>query len=256
MDPWNPAQYDKFRREREQPFFDLLDLIKPAAGLRVVDLGCGTGALTAQLHDRLQARDTVGIDRSPRMLDDALRRDKPAGLRFEVGAIEAFDGVGAYDVIVSNAAFHWVDDHASLLPRLFAALAPRGQLAFQVPAMHDHPSHTIAEALTTAEPFRDAFGGWHRPQPVLTPDEYARMLYRAGFRQQHVRLAVYPHVLDGPEAVIEWMRGTLLTDYERRLPPDLFPSFLEAYRARLLARLDQTRPFFFPFDRILCWGTR
>jgi trans-aconitate 2-methyltransferase len=256
MDTWNPAQYDKFRREREQPFFDLLTLIKPAPGLRVVDLGCGTGALTALLHARLQARETVGIDRSTRMLEASMRADRPAGLRFDVGTIEAFDARREYDVILSNAAFHWIDDHAALISRLFEALTPGGQLAFQVPAMHDDPSHTVAEELTTAEPFRDAFGGWHRPQPVLTPDAYARLLHRVGFAEQHVRLVVYPHVLEGPEGVVEWMKGTLLTDYERRLTPELFARFVDEYRARLLAKLDAARPFFFPFNRILCWGRR
>ena len=256
MDTWNPAQYDKFKREREQPFFDLLTLIKPVPDARVVDLGCGTGALTTLLHARLQARETVGIDRSPRMLEQAMRGDRPAGLRFEAGTIEAFAAHAEYDVIASNAAFQWVDDHAALIPRLFAALAPGGQLAFQVPAMHDDPSHTIARELTDTEPFREAFGGWHRPQPVLTPDGYARLFDRVGFSQQHVRLAVYPHVLEGPESVVEWMKGTLLTEYERHLPAELFARFVDDYRVRLLARLERTRPFFFPFNRILCWGTR
>jgi trans-aconitate 2-methyltransferase len=135
-------------------------------------------------------------------------------------------------------------------------LTAGGQLAFQVPAMHDDPSHTVAEELTTAEPFRDAFGGWHRRQPVLTPDAYARLLYRLGFADQRVRLVVYPHVLEGPEAVVDWMKGTLLTEYERRLTPELFSRFVNEYRARLLSKLDRGRPFFFPFKRILCWGTR
>jgi trans-aconitate 2-methyltransferase len=256
MDPWNPAQYERFRREREQPFYDLLTLLRPAPGSRVVDLGCGTGALTAVLHERLHARETVGIDRSARMLKAAMQRDRPAGLRFEVGTIEAFDPRREYDVIVSNAAFHWIDDHDTLIARLSAALAPGGQLAFQVPAMHDDLPHTVAEELTEAEPFRDAFSGWHRPQPVLTPDAYARLLYRIGFADQHVRLVVYPHLLEGPEAVVDWMRGTLLTEYERHLTKELFARFVDAYRERLLARLDRSRPFFFPFNRILCWGTR
>jgi trans-aconitate 2-methyltransferase len=256
MDTWNPEQYDKFKREREQPFFDLLALVTPKPNLRVLDLGCGTGALTAEAHARLRARETVGIDRSARMLDAALKAGAPAGLRFEVGTIEAFHGRNAYDVILSNAAFHWVEDHAALVPRLFAALKPGGQLAFQVPAMHDGVSHRLAEELTTVEPFRSAFAGWHKPQPVLTPDAYAQLLYRTGFAEQRVRLAVYPHVLDGPEAVVDWMKGTLLTEYERRLPPDLFTAFVDAYRDRLLAKLDRTRPYFFPFNRILCWGAR
>ena len=258
-DAWNPTQYDKFRREREQPFFDLLALVQPAPDMRVVDLGCGTGKLTRLLHARLQARETVGVDRSARMLESVQAEaaiDEPAGLRFQVGTIEAFTGRDEYDLILSNAAFHWVEDHEALIMRVAAALRPGGQLAFQVPAMHGATSHTIAEDLTVVEPFRGAFGGWRRPQPVLTPDAYARLLDRAGLTDQTVRLAVYPHLLESAENVVEWMKGTLLTEYERRLTPALFVEFVAEYRARLLATLEDARPFFFPFNRILCWGQR
>ena len=253
LDTWNPAQYERFRREREQPFFDLLTLVRPAPDMRVVDLGCGTGKLTRLLHARLNARETVGIDRSARMLEEARSGDLPEGLRFEVNTVEAFDGRGAYDLIASNAALHWVDDHAALIPRLVRALTPRGQLAFQIPAMHDNLSHTLADELAANE-FRGDLNGWRRPQPVLTPEAYARLLYGAGCAEQRVHLSVYPHVLPSREDVVEWMKGTLLTEYDRHLPPGRFPAFLEAYRARLAAALQDERPFFFPFTRILCWA--
>ena len=70
-----------------------------------------------------------------------------------------------------------------------------------------------------------------------------------------MRLQIYPHVLPDRESVLEWVKGTLLTAYERRLPADLYPAFLDAYRARLLDALEDTRPFFYPFARILCWGS-
>jgi trans-aconitate 2-methyltransferase len=253
-DLWNPAQYDKFKREREQPFADLMTMARPAPEMRIVDLGCGTGALTRQLHERLRARETRGIDRSGRMLADARASVLPPGLAFEVGDIDAFAADREYDLIFSNAALHWVEDHEALIPRLGAALKPGGQLLFQVPAMHDDVSHTAAEALTRVEPFATAFGGWHRPQPVLTAEKYARLLYRSGFVEQSVRLILYPHVLDRSTDIIEWMKGTLLTEYARHLPPDLFPAFLDAYRERVMAAIGDAAPFFFPFKRILCWG--
>ena len=152
------------------------------------------------------------------------------------------------DLIFSNAAYHWVEDHPALLARLAGALTPSGQLAFQVPAQHDQPSHRIAEELTGVEPFRSALNGWHRPQPVLEPHEYASLLYALGFPAPAVRLHIYPHVLAGPEEVVEWMKGTLLTEYERHLPGDLYGPFVEAYRARMLQHLGNARPFFSRFD--------
>src|SRR5262245_70351 len=110
--------------------------------MRIADLGCGTGKLTRALHERLCARETIGIDRSARMLEETRQQDLPRGLHYETGTIESFPGDrGSFDLIVSNAAFHWIEDHEALLSRLASALAPSGQLAFQVPAQHDHVSH-------------------------------------------------------------------------------------------------------------------
>ncbi len=103
-DSWDPAQYAKILAEREQPFYDLLEMIQRAPGMRIVDLGCGMGRLTTMLHDRLRAEQTIGIDRSARMLDAAQGRD---GLRFESGTIESFDSSAEYDLVFSNAALHF-----------------------------------------------------------------------------------------------------------------------------------------------------
>jgi trans-aconitate 2-methyltransferase len=261
-DAWDPTQYDKFQREREQPFFDLLALVRPKPGLRIVDLGCGTGKLTRTLHERLRAAETVGLDRSESMLAAMRDQKQPPGLRFEVGTIESFvTQSSSWDLIFSNAALHWVDDHEQLIERIAAALAPGGQIAFQVPAQHDTLTHRLAEELAAEEPFMRAFGGWRRSQPVLTADAYARLLYRHGFENPKVQLIVYPHVLASREDVVEWVKGTMLTEYKRHLPATVYDQFVDAYRVRLLERLEDAsparrRPFFYPFKRILCWGER
>ena len=256
-DPWNPDQYGKFEHERKQPFYDLLAMVRPAAGMRVVDFGCGTGKLTRELHAQLQPRETIGIDRSRRMLDKARKTELPPGLGFQVGDIELFpDGMSGYDLIFSNAALHWVEDHEALFARLAAALAPNGQLAVQMPAMHDEISHLVAAEIFEAEPYQSASGGWRKPQPVLSPGAYARLLFHLGFSDPVVRLIVYPHVLAGPDEVVEWVKGTLLAEYSRHLPPDVYERFLAEYHAHLLERIGSERPFLFPFKRILLWGQR
>jgi trans-aconitate 2-methyltransferase len=230
-------------------------MVQPGPQMRIADLGCGTGRPTRVLHERMGAKETVGIDRSANMLSEQSTAISLPGLRFEVDTIESFPGDrSAFDLVFSNAALHWVSDHRSLLQRLAGALAPGGQLAFQVPASHDQPSHVVAEELAASEPYRTALGGWHREQPVLSPEQYARILFDLGFEEPQVRLVVYPHVLAGPEEVIEWMKGTLLTEYERHMAPGRFEQFVSDYRTRLLGRLDNRRPAFFPFKRILCWG--
>src|SRR3954447_15192708 len=106
---WNPTQYERFRNERSQPFFDLLDLVQPRPDMRVVDLGCGTGELTRDLHRRIAARETIGIDNSPAMLTRSAAF-AGAGLSFRSGDIGEFTANHEFDLIFSNAALHWVPD--------------------------------------------------------------------------------------------------------------------------------------------------
>jgi trans-aconitate 2-methyltransferase len=252
---WNPDQYARFRDERSQPFFDLMALVQATPAMRVVDLGCGTGELTRHLHRHLGAAETIGLDSSPSML----ARSAPfagEGLRFEPGDIAAFAPEQPYDLVFSNAALHWVPEHPALLARLTAAVAAGGQLAFQVPTNDDQPSHRTAAEVAGEEPFRTALGGYVRPHTVLPPEEYARHLHRLGYREQHVRIQVYGHYLGARDEVVEWVKGSMLTDYQRRLPADLFDAFLARYRQLLLPRLEDTRPYFYPFKRLLAWARR
>jgi trans-aconitate 2-methyltransferase len=254
VDAWDPGRYERFAAERAAPFHDLLSLVRPVPGGRVVDLGCGSGELTSLLHRRLEAGETLGLDSSPAMLERAagLAGD---GLRFEQGDIAAFSE-GGWDVVFSNAALHWLPDQEGLLGRLVAGLREGGQLAVQMPANHGHPSHVVAAEVAGTEPFRTALDGYRRESPVQAPEWYADLLDRLGLAPQHVRLQVYLHHLAARDEVVEWVRGTLLTDYQARLPAELFEEFLATYRARLVPRLEDTRPYRYPFKRILFWGQR
>lgn len=254
-DSWNPAQYDRFKQERQQPFFDLLAMVDPRRGMHVLDLGCGTGELTGLLHERLDSAHTLGIDRSPSMLERAAVH-ATSDLAFEQRDIDRELPPAAYDLIVSNAALHWVPDHPALLQRLTTSLRTAAQIAVQVPANHDQPTHTVAARIAALEPFRSALGGYVAPVHVLEPDEYARLLYALGYVEQRVELRVYGHVLDGPEAVVEWVKGTTLTVYRERLTEERYEEFVERYRALLLDELGVQRPYFFPFKRILFWARR
>ena len=253
-DVWNPELYGKFRVERAAPFLDLLALVEPSPAPRIVDLGCGTGELTRLAHERLRARETVGVDSSPAMLERAAAH-AGHGLSFVQGDLGAFAGRG-FDVVLSNAAVHWVPDHDRLIARLSALLAPHGQLAIQAPANDHHPSHAVARAVAREPELAGPLGGFVRESPVLEPERYARLLFYLGFERQRVRLETYVHRLGSRDDVVEWVRGTTLTDYERRLDPPTWTRFLERYRERLRAALPDERPFLYTYRRLFLWARR
>lgn len=257
-DAWDPQQYDRFRAERQQPFRDLLGLVVRAPGMSVVDLGCGTGDTTALLHGTLAAKTTLGIDSSAQMLEKA-RGHHEAGLRFAMARVEDFGdwspGDVRFDLIFSNACLHWVPEHVPLFAGLAARLNDGGQLAVQMPVNQDHASHVVFAEVAAREPWAAHLRG-SSSWPVLPPEEYARLLHKLGFARQRVFVEVYGHKLASREDVVEWVKGTLLTEARRRLPKGLYESFEAEYRARLMARLVDEKPFFYPFKRLLLWAQR
>ena len=178
------------------------------------------------------------------------------GLSFAQGDIATWLDEGL-DLVFANASLQWIDDHLNLLARMRTALGPDGQLAFQVPANYRHPSHLLAQAVANEPPFIDALYGdvpEDRGRFVLSPELYADLLYELGAKDQVVRMEVYGHELESTSEVVEWVMGTLLTPYRKRLSPELFDAFVERYRERLIEELGEREPYFYGFRRILCWA--
>jgi trans-aconitate 2-methyltransferase len=259
MTDWDPQQYHRFAAERAQPFWDLVALVEPGGIGRAVDLGCGSGELTAAASDRLGVDEMLGVDSSPAMLAAAVEHAR-RGVSFEHGDIARWTAAGDHHLVLANASLQWVADHPAVLARWVAALVPGGQLAIQVPANSDHPSHTCAVEVAGREPFRSAMGGHPPPDPVarnvLTPAAYATVLHDLGITEPHVRLQVYPHLLERATDVVEWVRGTSLTRFFAVLPDELHGPFVDAYRDRLLEVIGDRAPYFYAFQRILMWGRR
>jgi trans-aconitate 2-methyltransferase len=252
-DPWDPARYERFRDERAAPFRALLAGIAPCPGGLALDLGCGTGALTAELHTATGAHLTVGIDASESMLVRARTHADGGGLAFVRADLAAFAPRAPVDLVASNAALHWLADHARLLPRLLEWLAPGGGLAVQVPSNDAHASHRVAREVAAEEPFRSALGGFVRESPVLAPEEYAALLSAAGAVDVRAETRVFEHVMESPAGVVGWIRGTTLTAYERRLDAATYAAFLRRYEERLLAELPDERPYVYGFRRTFVW---
>jgi len=245
--PWDPARYHQFQRERFAPFEDLIRLIEPRAGMTVVDLGCGTGELTARLADVIPGSEVLGHDSSPEMLERAESLIRP-GLRFEQGDIQTLEG--SWDLVFSHAAIQWVPDHQWLVPHLFSLVQPGGQIAVQLPSNHDHLAHVLIHETAAAEPFRSALDGWDRESPVLTIEAYAELLFQSGAQNITVFEKVYPHILADADAIADWTSGTALVPYMERLPENMREQFMQQYRERLREAFPQ-KPVFYGFRRTL-----
>ncbi len=252
---WDPQRYLRFAQQRREPYEELVGLVEPAPGMRIVDLGCGPGSLTVDLAERFDAQSVLGIDNSETMLAQAATRAHER-VTFEHGDVATHPIGTDLDLVFSNAALQWLPEHRELWGRLAGALCPTGQLAVQMPANFEQPTHTIAAALAGEAPFAEALGGRRAGAAVDAPEDYASWLHGLGFVRQVVRQVVYLHVLPGPEDVLEWVGGSMLTWYRTQLDDELFALFEQTYAERLLARLPHRRPLPFTYRRILMWASR
>jgi len=229
---WDPGQYERYADERSRPFFDLAGRVRPDRPGRVVDLGCGTGALTATLAARWPDAQVEGVDSSPEMIAEAAPREIAGRLRFAVGDVRGWRPAAPVDVLISNAVLQWVPEHVALLPTWVGALSHGGWLAFQVPGNDRSPSHVLLDEVRASPRWRDALAGAASGPRVREPEEYVALLAGRGC-QVDAWETTYLHVLQGPDPVLEWVKGTALRPVLSALAGAERDAFLSEYAARL-----------------------
>jgi len=243
---WNPQRYLAYEGERLRPALDLLARVPIDSPRTIVDLGCGAGNVTRVLAERWPEAEIVGIDSSEAMLAKARASttDLPHA-RFEAADIGAWTPRAPVDLLYSNAALHWLPDHATLLPRIARQVAAGGVLAVQMPRNFDAPSH-VAVAETARTPrWSERLGDLVRGPPVASPERYLGWLEPlcAGVDVwETIYLQRLPARDDGEHPVVAFVSGTWLNPFLERLAGDAAAraAFLDDYRARIEAEYPRT----------------
>lgn len=247
---WDSEQYLRFAEERTRPCRDLAARVAITAPRHIVDLGCGPGNSTAVLRERWPDADLTGVDTAPDMLARA-RLDHPT-LRWEEGDIAAWRPGRKYDLVFSNAAFQWVPDHPTLLPRLLDHVADGGALAFQMPGNFDAAPHRLMRELAASRSFRDVLGDRVREWHVHDLADYYDILSGRAARLD-LWATEYQHVLPEVAAIAEWYKGTGLRPFLDALPDEAERARFVAEYTALLAKefvLRRDGKVIFPFRRV------
>jgi len=249
MAAWNPDRYLQYTTQRALPFHHLVAALFDFEPRSIADLGCGPGTLTATLLQRWPEARVVGIDSSEDMIDRARTLQTDARLRFERADMSTWQAHGALDLILSNAAFHWVRDQTALLAHLRGQLEIGGTIAFQVPDNFAEPSHRIPRKVLEELGQRHALRALEEAH-VESPERYRTILEALGLTVTTWQ-STYRHVLAGEDPVLEWLRGTTLRPALGHLDPESTSAFLRACAERLRDAYPATaRGTLYPFKRL------
>ncbi|MEF2071529.1 trans-aconitate 2-methyltransferase [Consotaella aegiceratis] len=231
MPDWNADLYLRFADERTRPARELLARVPLADCRTAVDLGCGPGNSTELIAERFAGAEITGVDTSPAMLEAA--RERLPACRFVEGDVASFEPETPPDLLFANAVLQWLPDHETLFPRLMERLAPGGVLAVQMPNNLDEPSHALMRETAADGPWADklAQAAASRTRLLSAGAYYDLLIPRA--ESVDIWQTTYQHRMDGPAAIVSWLKATGLRPFLEPLSGDETLDFLAAYQARL-----------------------
>ena len=221
---WDAATYERVSDDQYRWGVEVLDRLELRGDERVLDAGCGSGRVTAELVGRLPRGRVVAVDASPSMVEkarDALG-DSAEYLVADLAEMELDQPV---DAIVSTAVFHWVPDHDALFARLHAALKPGGRLEAQCGGEGNIDNlRAVVDPLSREPPYAEHFAGWNGPWRFPGTEATAAKLENAGFTD--VRCTLQPKTLVSRDPH-SYLRVVTLGSHLDRLPDDLRERFVD-----------------------------
>ena len=258
---WDPGQYHRFTDHRLRPALELLDRVPITGASIVYDLGCGSGNVTRVIAERFAGARVAGVEISSEMLAKAA--EPPGRIEWIQADIAGWEPERAPELIYSNAALHWIDDHAAFFPRLFGFVAPGGCLAVQMPLSFSMPSHvlmreTLANGGVNGSRLGDeALAAAVVHKWVLDAGEYYDLLAPEA-ASVDIWETEYIQRLEGDDPVLEWVKATGLRPILNGLDGDDCARFVEVYRERLRRKYPRRADghTLYPFRRLFMVATR
>jgi trans-aconitate methyltransferase len=202
---WDPIQYDKNARFVSDLGMPVINLLSPQSGERILDLGCGDGALTVKLSER--GCIIVGVDSSIEMVNAT----KALGLEAYVMDGQSLQFINEFDAVFSNAALHWMKNPQNVISGVWHALKSGGRFVGEFGGFGN-----VSAIVTALESALFARGvavdnPWFFPHP----DEYKELLEANGFDVKTIDLIPRPTLLPGD--VSGWLE-TFAQTYTSALP--------------------------------------
>lgn len=226
---WNAGDYAAHSRAQLEWAREIIGKLALKGSESVLDIGCGDGKVTTLIGSLLANGHVTGIDSSEAMISQA-RETYPAS-RYPQISFALMDAMDIryekqFDLVFSNAALHWVPDHARILHGVARSLKRGGRIFFQMGGKGNaRDVMNIAEIMIHAGPWEEFFHDFIPPYTFLSSEEYRVLLEDAGFTAIRAELIPKDMAQDGKEGLSGWIRTTWLP-YTERIPESMRDRFI------------------------------
>jgi trans-aconitate 2-methyltransferase len=240
---WDAERYHRLSDPQQTWGRRVLHRLAPVGGERILDIGCGTGRLSAELLERMGRGHVVGLDRSASMLAEAKARcasrppftplhdasTHPSLLTFVRADGAALPFTDAFDAVFSTAAFHWIPDHVALFGGVYRALAPGGRFVAQCGGGPNLATLIArAHALMDSARYAAYFDGWRDPWNFADIPTTVLRLEQAGFSAIDVFLEEAPTTIEDRASYVDFLACVCVQHHVERLPIAEQRPFLDA----------------------------
>jgi len=236
---WNPADYAAHSVVQQTWARELLAKLRLRGQEHILDAGCGDGKVTAEIAQAVPGGWATGVDASPEMIAFAKRafpRRNFPNLEFRVMDARKLRFARKFDLIFSNAALHWMDNHQRFLRAAGSILEPGGRLVVSCGGKGNARDVFVAlRPEMRLKRWRQFFRKMPRPYFFYAPDEYKRWLWKCGFKIRGLRLVPRDAAYAGAEGFAAWLRSTWLP-YVQRVPETLRAEFIAAVTQRYVTK--------------------
>lgn len=247
---WNPNLYLKFAKERTQPAKDLISHIEKENPRRIIDIGCGPGNSTKELHIRWRNAQIIGLDSSETMLAKA-KTDYPELEWLACNANEDLSFLGKFDIVFSNAAIQWIPDQKGLLTRLLCLLNDNGVLAIQIPNTKYMPIHMAVLQTAAEDRWQQHFKNMGSNLFFEDLSFYYDILSPL-VKDVELWETNYNHIISGHEGIVEWYKSTGMKPYLEKLNESEKDEFADGVLAKIRNEYQKQEDgnVLFPFRRL------
>lgn len=236
---WNAADYAANSVVQQTWARELIAKLNLRGDEHILDVGCGDGKVTAEIARAVPRGLATGVDASPQMIEFARKTFPPEkfpNLGFRVMDARKIKSTRRFDLLFSNAALHWVDDHESFLRGAASVLKSGGRLVVSCGGRRN--AHDVFVAMCPAmrdRRWREFFRKMPMPYFFYAPEDYEKWLPKFGFKSFRVELAPKDAVYGGAEGFAKWLRTTWIP-YVQRVPENLREEFIAAVTERYVAK--------------------